>query len=218
LFKILVNLGLMSKLETYNLTAGQLEAIELVALSPTTSNKDLAKSLSVSESTISAWRKNPLFIEACYDRFVEINGTRLMKVLDSMFSEAEAGSVPAAQLILNHYNKLNNKIELTVDSPFEKFLKNQNMVEAEYAEVEPEKIEKKLINDDKQFKVQKKRLKSVIMETRKQKKNRDQNIRYELRKRAKIAGIDPLPPGRQPDHVRNNWLKKLEAKEKELGL
>ena len=208
----------MSKLETYNLTSGQLEAIELVALSPSTSNKDLAKQIGVSESTISAWRKNPLFIEACYDRFVEINGTRLMKVLDSMFSEAEAGSVPAAQLILNHYNKLNNKIELTVDSPFEKFLKNQNMVDAEYAEVEPEKIERKLINDDKTFKVQRKRLKSVIAETKGQKRNRDQNARYELRKRAKIAGIDPLPPGRQADHVRKAWLKKLHDKEKELGL
>ena len=37
----------MSKLETYNLSVGQLEAIELVALSPTTSNKDLAKSLDI---------------------------------------------------------------------------------------------------------------------------------------------------------------------------
>mgnify|MGYP003136628551 CR=1 FL=1 len=208
----------MSKLETYNLSAGQLEAIELVALSPTTSNKDLAKTLKVSESTISAWRKNPVFIEACYDRFVEINGTRLMKVLDSMFSEAESGSVPAAQLILNHYNKLNNKIELTVDSPFEKFLKNQNMIEADYQEVDSEKIEKELITNNKEYKVQKKRLNSVIVETKKQKKNRDQNLRYELRKRAKIAGIDPLPAGRQPDHVRKAWLKKLQVKEKELGL
>tara|TARA_Y100001963_G_C6788939_1_gene454456 strand:+ start:432 stop:1067 length:636 start_codon:yes stop_codon:yes gene_type:complete len=209
----------MSKLETYNLSKGQVEAIELCAASPGTSNKDLAKQIGVSESTMSAWRKNPIFIEACYDRFVELNGTRLMNVLDSMFSEAESGSVPAAQLILNHYNKLNNKIELTVDSPFEKFLKNQNMVDVEFETVEdPEKVERKLINGDKKVKIQKKRLKSVIMETKKQKTNRNQNSRYQLRQRAKRVGLDTLPPGRLPDHVRKNWLKSLAKKEKELGI
>ena len=86
----------MSKIETYNLKRGQVEAIELIACSPGTSNKALAEKVGVSESTMSAWRKNPVFIEACYDRFVEINGTRLMRVLNSMFDEAEAGSVQAA--------------------------------------------------------------------------------------------------------------------------
>tara|TARA_Y100000593_G_scaffold15043_1_gene29088 strand:- start:1718 stop:2353 length:636 start_codon:yes stop_codon:yes gene_type:complete len=209
----------MSKLDTYNLNRGQLEAIELVASSPGTSNKDLAKSIGVSEGTISAWRKNPLFIEACYDRFVELNGTRLMKVLNSMFDEAESGSVPAAQLILNHYNKLNNKVELTIDSPWEKFLKNKNMMDVEIIDDDPpEKIERKLINEDKTFKVQKKRLKSVLYETRKQKKNRDQNVRYELRKRAKVVNLEPLPAGRQSDHVRKEWLRKLVKLEKEIGI
>ena len=68
----------MSKLETYNLTNGQIEAIELCSASPGTSNKALAKTIGVSESTISNWRKNPVFIEAFYDRFLELNGTRLM--------------------------------------------------------------------------------------------------------------------------------------------
>ena len=209
----------MSKIETYNLTKGQIEAIELVASSPGSSNKDLAKKIGVSESTMSAWRKNPLFIEACYDRFVELNGTRLMSVLDSMFSEAESGSVPAAQLILNHYNKLNNKIELTVDSPFEKFLKNKNLVDVEYVEAEdPEVIERKLINDDKKVKIQRKKLKSVILETKTQKKNRNQNSRYQLRQRAKRVNLELLPPGRLPDHIRKQWVMKLEKMEKELGI
>ena len=168
---------------------------------------------------MSAWRKNPLFIEACYDRFVELNGTRLMSVLDSMFSEAESGSVPAAQLILNHYNKLNNKIELTVDSPFEKFLKNKNLVDVEYVEAEdPEVIERKLINDDKKVKIQRKKLKSVILETKTQKKNRNQNSRYQLRQRAKRVNLELLPPGRLPDHIRKQWVMKLEKMEKELGI
>ena len=37
----------------------------------------------------------------------EISGERLMSVMDAMFSEAEEGNVPAARLILEHYNKLN---------------------------------------------------------------------------------------------------------------
>ena len=210
----------MSKLETYNLTNGQIEAIELCSASPGTSNKDLAKTIGVSESTISNWRKNPVFIEACYDRFVELNGTRLMSVLDSMFTEAEAGSVPAAQLILNHYNKLNNKIELTIDSPFEKFLKNKGMVtDVEFVQEEaPEKVERKLINDDKKTKIQRKQLKTVILETKSQKKNRNQNSRYKIRQRAKRVGLEALPPGRIPDHIRREWIRKLEKMEKELNI
>lgn len=208
----------MSKLDTYNLNKGQIEAIELVACSPGTSNKDLAKKVGVAESTISAWRRNPVFIEACYDRFVELNGTRLMRVLDSMFTEAESGSVPAAQLILNHYNKLNNKVELTIDSPFEKFLKNKNMVDVEILEDDDKPKERIVIDDNKQIKIERKRLKTVITETKKQKVNRDQNTRYQLRQRAKTVGLDPLPAGRQSDHIRKNWLKKLIKLEKEAGI
>tara|TARA_Y100000593_G_C4308588_1_gene337117 strand:+ start:164 stop:808 length:645 start_codon:yes stop_codon:yes gene_type:complete len=210
----------MSKIETYDLKRGQIEAIEVIATSPGTSNKALAEKIGVSESTMSNWRKNPVFIEACYDRFVEINGTRLMRVLNSMFEEAEAGSVPAAQLILNHYNKLNNKVELTIDSPWEKFLKNKNMTDYEVIDVkEPEVVkERTVIDDDKVLKVERKRLKSIITETKQQKVNRDQNKRYKLRQRAQRVNLEPLPAGRQPDHVRKEWLKKLEKREKELGI
>ena len=157
----------MSKIETYNLKRGQVEAIELIACSPGTSTKALSEKVGVSESTMSAWRKNPVFIEACYDRFVEINGTRLMRVLNAMFEEAESGSVQAANLILNHYNKLNNKIELTVDSPWEKFLKNQNMVDVEFVE-ETETEKPVIIDNDPEMKVERKRLKSIITETKQQ--------------------------------------------------
>lgn len=206
----------MSKIETYNLKRGQVEAIELIACSPGTSNKALAEKVGVSESTMSAWRKNPVFIEACYDRFVEINGTRLMRVLNSMFDEAEAGSVQAASLILNHYNKLNNKIELTVDSPWEKFLKNQNMIDVEYVDDNPKKPVQ--IDNDKEMKIERKRLKSIISETKQQSVNRDQNERYKLRQRAKVVNLEPLPAGRQPDNARKKWIKKLEKLEKELGI
>ena len=207
----------MSKLETYDLSKGQIEAIELIAISPGTTNKAIARKVGVSESTMSAWRKNPVFIEACYDRFVEINGTRLMRVLNSMFEEAEAGSVQAANLILNHYNKLNNRVELTIDSPWEKFLKNKNMSEYEIIDVQEPK-ERVILDDDKTMKVERKRLKNIITETKVQKVNRDQNKRYKLRQRAKVVNLEPLPAGRQPDHVRKAWVKKLEEKERELKI
>ena len=207
----------MSKIETYNLKRGQVEAIELIACSPGTSNKALSEKVGVSESTMSAWRKNPVFIEACYDRFVEINGTRLMRVLNAMFEEAESGSVQAANLILNHYNKLNNKIELTVDSPWEKFLKNQNMVDVEFVE-ETETEKPVIIDNDPEMKVERKRLKSIITETKQQSVNRDQNARYKLRQRAKRVNLEPLPAGRQPEHARKKWISKLEKLEKELGI
>ena len=82
----------------------------------------------------------------------------------------------------------------------------------------PEKVERKLINDDKKTKIQRKQLKTVILETKSQKKNRNQNSRYKIRQRAKRVGLEALPPGRIPDHIRRDWIRKLEKMEKELNI
>ena len=51
--------------------------------------------------------------------------------MEAMFREAEEGSVPAARLILEHYGKLNTQINIKIDSPFEKFLKNESFQQIE---------------------------------------------------------------------------------------
>ena len=116
----------MDKLEIYNFSESHLIAMDIIAYTPGITNKDIASQLSISESTISAWRGNPAFIDSCYNRYIEINGNRLMSVMEAMFREAELGSVPAAQLILKHYNKLIDRVTIEIESPFEKFLKMGN--------------------------------------------------------------------------------------------
>ena len=80
-------------MEIYNLNEGQIAAVEIIALKPGVTNKKVAKDVGVTENTICNWRKNPEFINSCYERFREISGERLMSVMDAMFSEAEEGNV-----------------------------------------------------------------------------------------------------------------------------
>ena len=83
----------MSNLDILALSEDQKIAVDFVAMTPGITNRDLAKAMDKCEHTISSWRKNGTFIDACYNRFIELNGTRLMSVMESMFREAEEGSV-----------------------------------------------------------------------------------------------------------------------------
>ena len=50
-------------------------------------------------------------------------------VLNSMIREAIEGNVQAGRLVLEHSGKLVKNINVTVDSPFEKFLKAEENAE-----------------------------------------------------------------------------------------
>lgn len=216
-----------------SLTKGQMQAVELIALKPAVTNREIARELDMSENTVSSWRKNPEFITTCFERFRELYGMRLMNVMEAMFREAEEGSVPAARLILEHYGKLNTQINIKIDSPWERFLKNEKFADAEVIapseaieigqSIEPSaKLpprNKKNNNPNKVTAEQNKSLKSAISSAKKiGKKKVDRNQRYALRKRAEVVGLDPLPPGRPDPHKRKLWMKELVKKEKALGI
>lgn len=210
-------------MEIYNLSEGQVAAVEIIALEPGVTNKKVAKEVGVSENTICNWRKNPEFINSCFERFREISGTRLMSVMDAMFSEAEDGNVPAARLILEHYNKLEKNINISIDSPFERFLKMDNILEGEIsspAEVfQIENIKNSDEDDDRKIKKQEKRLKKTISGAYKDvKRKTSKRERRILRERAETVNLEPLPPGRPKPEKRKAWLKELERREKDLGI
>ena len=209
-------------MEVYNLSSGQLEAVEIIALKPAVTSKDVAKSVGVSENTMGAWRKNPEFINCCFERFREISGTRLMAVMDAMFTEAEAGNVPAARLILEHYNKLNPTISISIDSPFERFLKAGNINDAVLSPMEVLELvdsQPDNSNDKVMIKTQEIQLKKSITGAYKdQKRKQSKRERYALRQRALRVGMDPLPSGRPKPEHRKKWLKQLERLEKQSGI
>jgi len=215
-----------------NLTRGQMQAIELIALDPSATNRSVAKQLKVSENTISSWRRNPEFIASCFDRFRELYGMRLMNVMEAMFREAEEGSVPAGRLILEHYGKLNTQINIKIDSPFEKYLKSEQLADAEIVEDDAMQIGQSIErsvelpprnpkndNPNKVVAVQNKALKTAISRAgASAKSNSSQNERYALRKRAEVVGLEPLPPGRPDPHKRKLWMRKLEKLERKMDI
>ena len=98
-------------------------AIELLAFNPELSLQQIADKVGVSKSAIVKWKATPEFVDAVYDRYMMHFGLEVPQVLDSMVREAKAGNVQAGRLVLEHSGKLVKNINVTIDSPFEKFLK-----------------------------------------------------------------------------------------------
>ena len=117
----------MDTLQEFNLNADQRKAVEIVATTPGVTQKNVALTLKLSEDKVRAWFRNPSFVDACFDRFTELAGTKLITVMDAMFREAELGNVAAARLILEHHNKLNKTLHIKVESPFDRFMHSRNI-------------------------------------------------------------------------------------------
>jgi hypothetical protein len=189
--------------------------------------------LNCTTETIRAYRRDPAFNDAVYSRFMEISGGKLIDVVDSMIREATKGNVQAATLVLKHYGKLEDKITLRIESPFEKFLKIGNIDEAEVIEENdavnigkavaitshlPERDES---NDRplKKTRAENKKVRAIQNGTYKQEKRTTRRKKaYNLRMRAEKVGMDMLPPGRQRKNVREEWVKELESREQAMGI
>ena len=223
----------MSNLEILALSEDQKIAVDFVAMTPGITNKDLARAIDKCEHTVGSWMKNGTFIDACYNRFIELNGTRLMTVMESMFREAEEGSVPAATLILKHYNKLNDTVRIEIESPWEKYLRFGDIKEGDVIDITEEQAKvigtsaeiKSVLpprnpeNDQpvKRARIQKERLSKVKKSgyTLDQKRKK-RNVNYALRVRAKKVGLEPLPVGRHSPNVKREWIIKLEETERRI--
>ena len=99
-------------------------AVELLAFNPEMSLQQIADKVGVSMSSIKKWKASPEFVDAVYDLYMTQFGLEIPQVLDAMIREAKAGNVQAGRLILEHSGKLVKNINITIDSPFENFLKN----------------------------------------------------------------------------------------------
>ena len=117
----------------------QVLCIEAYSLNPNLSYQELANICGVAKPTIVAWMKDPNFVNTIYDKYMEVSGIELPQVIQSMVREAKEGNVQAGRLILEHYGKLENKLRIEIDSPFEKFMKAQN---AEFVDVTPQESTK----------------------------------------------------------------------------
>ena len=216
------------------LSTSQNSAIDIIISNPGIKRAEVAKTIEVNVQTLNKWFKNPSFSNACYDRFMQIRSTKLMSVLDAMFREAEEGSVAAAKLIFEHYGKLEKKISIKIESPFERFLQSKNIGDVQDAEftvedakamAETHEITSDLpprnpeANQHYRKITEGKKVKSKIRTTKQKiKKNNNQNARYHLRKRAKAVVLQMLPPGKPKEEKRRAWMRELKKREEELGI
>ena len=181
-----------------------------------------------------------MIIDAIYKRYMEVAGISLPAVIGAMIREAESGNVQAGRLVLEHFGKLDNRVKIQVESPFEKFMRFEE-VDVEEAEfVDNKEVTDEVVNfahavngiitkdvvlpnrntrNDNPTIRKNDEKRSLALATQSEKKRLEkiqvQRNMYQRRKRAKEVGLDLLPAGRQTKSVRDGWWDKLEEIELE---
>tara|TARA_R100000781_G_scaffold101667_1_gene65179 strand:+ start:317 stop:1012 length:696 start_codon:yes stop_codon:yes gene_type:complete len=194
----------------------QLMAIEKMATTPGYSSEQLSKDLDMAVSTIRKWKNDINFINAVYDRFMDIGGKYMPDVIMAQVREAMEGNTQAATLVLKHFGKFEDKLTIKIEAPFSQFLKSSTIEDAEIVKEDAIEIGNSFVLPKKEIpkrnvennnptyrkKKQTQKLKKVYKH-RKHLNNR--NERYKWLTRAKAVGVDPLPKGRPTKEKLRNW-------------
>ena len=166
---------------------------------------------------------------------MEVSGKELPNVISAMIREAKQGNVQAGRLILEHFGKLDTRVKIQVESPFEKFIKmevedaefitdkeitNGSISIAEQASsLIPDNSElpdRNPSNDTPRLR-KKEEDKSLKLATKKARNGMItqyvQKMMYERRKRAKAVDLELLGAGRSTKSKRNEWWDELERLE-----
>ena len=210
----------------------KIRGAELYALQPSITAKEVADVLGVSVNTVAEWRQDPNFIDAVYNRYMIEFGGELPAVLNAMIREAKSGNVQAGRLVLEHSGKLIKNINVTIDSPFEKFMKKIEVADVVDGEIEdvvvteiineiPEGVvettplpERKIENQGKRASQEKKQVKKAVKTEKQKAKYLNQRKRwYRWKKRAAAVGVEPLPSKRPTKGQRVAWQEEIVRKE-----
>ena len=202
-------------------------AIEIFATQPDKSIQQVAVEVGVDPKTMYNWRCDHKFMDAIYERYMVVFGGELPAVLSAMVREAKAGNVQAGRLVLEHSGKLVKNVNVTIDSPFEKWLKKVDDAEV----VDGEIIEDQVVNLVKEIEVQseslpprkiedpvervKREKKSLAKQKKKAQYNLQQKEWYRWKKRAKAVGVEPLKGGRPTPGQRLAWEQEVIRRENE---
>ena len=217
----------MSELAELKKNPEKVKAVELLALNPTLTAEKIASKVGVTERTIHLWKQDPNFVEAIYDRYMLEFGSEIPSVLNAMVREAKEGDVQAGRLVLEHSGRLVKNINVTIDSPFEKFLKGAQVAEVvsdeDIIEVAAEVVteddglpERNTEDQGKRASREKKlTIKEIKKEEQRVKYNAKQKEWYKWRKRAEKAGVPPLKSRRPTPAQRKEWQNQVIQAESE---
>ena len=191
-------------------------AVEMYALSHNMEADEVALKLGVSVDTVYHWRRDPNFHIAVYERYMQEFHLEIPAVLAAALREAKAGNVQAQRLVLEHSGKLVKNINITIDSPFEKYLKeisNAEVVEdADFSEISIDLPERVIEKPKARAKSEKKKLDDEI---KREEYNRQQKVWYKWKKRAKVVGVEPLKAKRPTKGQCTHWEAEIVRRENE---
>ena len=194
-------------------------AIELYANNPGISAKDVALQMGVSTACVYKWKQDAEFNAKIYERYEELVVGELPSIMKSMIREAKEGSVNAAKFVFEALGKYQKQVNVTIDSPFEKFLKKvDNVEEAEIIEgditdvfvdapIDRELPPRKPKISDAQDKILTNKV--IKKEMKKLSRNEKRKIWYKWKKRAEAVGIDPLKAKRPTKLQRKEWEESI---------
>ena len=207
-------------------------AAEIYALNPDITAQEVADALGVKVRTVVDWKSDPNFVDAIYNRYMVEFGGEIPAVLNAMIREAKSGNVQAGRLILEHSGKLVKNINVTVDSPFEKFMKKIEVADVIDGEIEdvqeiideiPEEViavttlpERKIENQAHRVAKEKKQVKKIVKSEKEKAKYLDQRKKwYRWKKRAEAVGVEPLKAKRPTKGQRIAWQEEIKRRELE---
>ena len=205
------------------------KAVEIYGTTPMVEHQQVAEILNISESVLLKVRRDPNFWSRVYDFYMVSFEGDVIDVLRAMVREAKAGNVQAGRLVLEHSGKLQKNINVTISSPFEKWMeKVEGGIEVEDAEIIDDL---KAIEDDfsdlpprsEQKGTWKARNDHIAVrnattkEESRIRRNEARKIMRSWLKRAKLANVDPLPARRPTPGQRKAWEKKIIESEKKAS-
>ena len=206
--------------------------IELHAQDLNLSWSQIAKETGISYHTIKYWTRLPEFMEACYQRFMEIWGNKAQYVVKAIYDEACEGNMKAAELFLKYTGRYTERKvhEIAPGDKFLEFVKGKevsnNIEEGEIVQDPMLEVQNKVhdkVHTPKKVhptvKEEKERIEKKKKKYKKYKVNKEnRNALMRLKRRAKKVGLTSMGFGRPSKTEKAKWLSKLEKLEEEQGI
>ena len=200
------------------------QAVELFAVNPDIEAKRVAELLDVTPQVVYEYRRDPNFHMQVQDRFMAELENDIPSMVSALKREVLAGNVQATRLMFEYMNKLQKNINITIDSPFENWMKKQEFGEVVDAEIivnmdEFKELPPRTANNS-HLEVHKERLR-VQNAPKKAKsidnRNNTRREQYKWVKRAKAVGVDKLPGKRPTPGQKKAWIDSIIAAEKKAS-
>ena len=187
------------------------KAVDIYATTPNVQHNFVADELGISYKTLLKLRKDADFWKKVWDTYLVTYEADVLDVCRAMVREALAGNTSAGRLVLEHSGKLQKNINITISSPFEKYLESQDRKQLEpskeiiEAEVVPVEIQQEFNHIDSEL-----LKKKATLEKRRE--------LYGWSRRAEAVGISAMPPRHPTKGQRLAWEESIIQAEGGIGV